>query len=120
MGQGADTHTKDRLLLCAMRLSAAITTDLFLLDSPVAEFKDQTLTSAVTLDGNVFINIDFTDAELTYSGGVPPGFDNCRFNNATFSIDGAAGNTLAFLRSMAPASTNMRFVVQGLIPELQG
>jgi len=85
----------------------------------VAEFKDQTLTGAVTLDGGVFINIDFNYAELSYSGGVPPGFDNCRFTNATFSIDGAAGNTLAFLRSMAPASTNMRFVVLGLLPELK-
>lgn len=95
-------------------------TDLFLLESPVAEFKDQILTGEVTLDGGVFINIDFKDAELNYSGGVPPGFDNCRFTNATFSVDGAAGNTLAFLRSMAPASTNMRFVVLGLLPELQG
>ncbi len=95
-------------------------TDLFLLESPVAEFKDQTLTGEVTLDGNVFINVNFKDAELNYSGGVPPGFDNCRFTNATFSVGGAAGNTLAFLRSMAPASTNMRFVVLGLLPELQG
>lgn len=95
-------------------------TDLFLLESPVAEFKDQTLTGEVTLDGNVFINVDFKDAELNYSGGVPPRFDNCRFTNATFNLGGAAGSTVNFLRSMAPASTNMRFVVLGLLPELQG
>lgn len=92
---------------------------LFQSESLVAEFKDQTLTGAVTLDGSIFINVDFNDAELTYKGGVPPGFDNCRFNNSTFSLVGAAGNTVNFLRSMSPATTNMRFVVLGLIPELQ-
>ena len=86
----------------------------------MAEFKDHTLTGAVTLDDNIFINIDFNDAVLNYDGGVPPGFDNCRFNNATFNLGGAAGNTINFLRAMSPAATNMRSVVLGLIPELQG
>ncbi len=86
----------------------------------MAQFKDQTLTGAVTLDDNDFINIDFTDALLNYDGGVPPRFDNCRFNNATFNLGGAAGNTINLLRMMAPAATNMRPVVLGLIPELQG
>ena len=94
--------------------------DLFPSESPVAEFKDQTLTGAVTLDDNIFINVDFNDAVLNYDGGVPPGFDNCRFNKATFNLGGAAGNTINFLRTMSPTTTNMRSVVLGLIPELQG
>ena len=92
---------------------------LFQSERPVAEFKDQTLTGAVTLDENVFINIDFNDAVLNYDGGVPPDFDNCRFNNATFNLGSAAGNTINFLRAMSPSATNMRSVVLGLIPELQ-
>ena len=86
----------------------------------MAEFKDQTLTGEVALDGNVFINIDFNDAVLTYDGGLPPGFDNCRFNQSSFTFRETAGNTLLFLRAMAPETTNMRSVVLGLIPELQG
>ena len=85
----------------------------------MAEFKDQILTGAVALDDNVFINIDFNDAVLNYEGGATPGFDNCRFHNTTFNLAGAAGNTIAFLRSMAPAATNMRPIVLGLIPELE-
>ncbi|MGX1588780.1 hypothetical protein [Brevundimonas diminuta] len=85
----------------------------------MAEFKDQTLTGDVALDGHVFRNVDFNDAILTYTGGVAPAFDNCRFNNASFSLRGSAANTLHFLRAMAPESTNMRSVVLGLIPELQ-
>ena len=86
----------------------------------MAEFKDQTLTGAVTLDDNDFINIDFTDALLNYDGGVPPPFGNCRFNNASFNLGGGGGNRTTLLAMMAPAATNMRPVVLGLIPELQG
>lgn len=85
----------------------------------MAEFKDQILTGGVTLDGNVFVNVDFNNAVLNYDGGVPPGFDNCRFNGATFNLGSGAGNTILFLRAMAPEATNMRSVVLGLIPELQ-
>ena len=79
---------------------------------------ETTISERVTLDGKTFNDINFEGATLVYAGGTPPSFNNCRFNNATFSFDGAAGNTLAFLKAMAPAHTNMRGVVQGLIPEL--
>lgn len=84
----------------------------------MVETKDQTLTGSVALDGNVFRNIDFRDCQLIYEGGTPPQFDNCRFETASFTFQGPAGATLAFLRAMAPATTNMRPVVLGLIPEL--
>ena len=45
--------------------------------------------------------------------------DSNRFDNATFSFRESAGNTLMFLRAMAPAQTNMRDVVLGLMPELK-
>ena len=86
----------------------------------MAEFKDQILTGDVALDGNTFVNIQFKDAVLNYSGGVPPGFDNCAFDTTSFSFGDAAANTLHFLRAMAPEGTNMRSVVLGLIPELNG
>lgn len=93
---------------------------LFQSERPVAEFKDQILTGDVALDGNTFVNIQFKDAVLNYSGGVPPGFDNCAFDTTSFSFRDSAANTLQFLRAMAPEGTNMRSVVLGLIPELNG
>ena len=85
----------------------------------MAEFKNQTLSGEITLDGNTFLNIDFNDAVLTYDGGPPPSFSNCRFNTARFTFRESASNTLMFLRAMAPAETNMRSIVLGLMPELQ-
>jgi hypothetical protein len=86
----------------------------------MAEFKDQTLTGVVALDGAIFRNVEFKDAVLTYDGGVPPTFDNCRFNQASFTFREHAANTLIFLRAMTPASTGMRSIVDGLMPELNG
>lgn len=85
----------------------------------MAEYRDQTLSGEIALDGNTFINIDFDSAELVYRGGTPPGFEKCRFNVATFSFREQAGNTLIFLNAMAPASTNMREVVLGLLAGLK-
>lgn len=85
----------------------------------MAEFKDQTLSGVIALDSNSFDNIDFEDVELTYDGGRPPAFNNCRFNNVSFTFRESAGNTLMFLRAMAPVETNMRNVVLGLMPELK-
>lgn len=86
----------------------------------MAEFKDQTLTGDVALDGNIFRNIQFKEAVLNYAGGQPPRFDNCAFDTTSFSFRDSAASTLHFLRAMAPESTNMRSVVLGLLPELQG
>jgi hypothetical protein len=85
----------------------------------VAEFKDQTLTGDVVLDGNAFQNIQFKNAVLSYAGGQPPRFDNCAFDTTSFSFRDTAASTLQFLRAMAPESTNMRSVVLGLLPELR-
>ncbi|WP_291832302.1 hypothetical protein [Brevundimonas sp.] len=84
----------------------------------MAEIRDQTLTGAQTLDGNTYINCQFSNARLTFQGGQPPGFVNCTFEDTEFVFDGAAGRTMAFLKAMAPASTNMRHIVLGLLPEL--
>lgn len=86
----------------------------------MAEFKDQTLTGDVALDGAAFVNIHFKNAVLNYAGGQPPRFDNCAFDTTSFTFRDSAANTLQFLRAMAPESTNMRSVVFGLMPELNG
>lgn len=85
----------------------------------MAEYRDQTLSGEIALDGNTFINVDFDGAELIYRGGASPAFSACRFNTANFSFRDQGANTLAFLNAMAPANTNMREVVLGLLPGLK-
>lgn len=79
----------------------------------------QVISREVILDGATFESVDFKDCRLIYRGGSAPSFQDCRFLNATFTFEGAAGNTLSFLRAMAPVQTNMQDVVLGLLPELR-
>ena len=85
----------------------------------MAEFKNQDLIGTITLDGGRFINVDFRNATLVYSGGEAPYIEACRFHDAAFRFEGPASNTLTFLNIMAPRSTNMRSVVEGLLPGLK-
>lgn len=84
----------------------------------MAERRDETIRGNVELDETVFVNCAFKDALLVYRGGTPPSFGNCTFTGSRFVFDGAAGNTLNFLRGMAQPQSNMRPVVLGLMPEL--
>lgn len=83
------------------------------------EVRDQTLSGDLQVEGQNYINCQFSGARLIYRGGTPPGFANCAFDDSNFVFEGAAGQTLNFLRIMAPKATNMREVVLGLIPELR-
>lgn len=85
----------------------------------MAETTNQTLKGVIKLDGATYRDCEFVDAQLTYEGGTPPNFINCRFTNSNFSFVGSAGNTVNFLRAMAPRASNMREVVLGLMPELK-
>lgn len=84
----------------------------------MAEIRDQTLSGDHQIDDNFYVNCQFRNARLIYEGGVPPRFDNCRFDDCDFVFQGPAGRTLAFLRAMSPRTTNMRGIVMGLLPEL--
>lgn len=84
----------------------------------MAEVRDQTLSGDQFVDNHLYVGCTFRNARLIYEGGVPPGFDNCAFQESHFVFQGSAGYTLSFLRQMAPRATNMREVVLGLIPEL--
>lgn len=70
------------------------------------------------IDGTQYQDIAFSNAELIYGGGDPPGFANCTFDATTFTFTDSAAATLVFLRSMAPTQTGMRGIVLGLLPEL--
>jgi hypothetical protein len=85
----------------------------------MAEIKNQTLSGVHAIDGQTFTDVLFKDVTLTYSGGQPPVFQNCRFEGTTFNFVGHANSTVQFLNAMAPTATNMRDVVLGLIPALK-
>lgn len=84
----------------------------------MAETRNQTLSGEIALDGETYVDVLFKDARLIYRGGVPPRFQNCAFDESSFSFMDSAAHTLNFLRAMSPASSNMRAVVLGLMPEL--
>lgn len=72
----------------------------------------------VSLDGQVFSDCEFMKSRLIYAGGEPPIFDNCRFTNCEWRYDGAAGNTLAFLKAVWAAGEKAS--VQAAIKEITG
>lgn len=54
----------------------------------------------VELDGESFSNCDFAACRLIYSGGLPPEFEDCRFDSCEWKFEGGAADTLAYLRLM--------------------
>ncbi|QYF86429.1 hypothetical protein [Brevundimonas sp. PAMC22021] len=88
------------------------------MSSSLAPITDQTFFDRVEVDGQVFRQVVFDGAELVYRGGVMPGFDRCRFLDVTFTFEGAAGETVGFMRALAGASPDLRQVMRDMLPEL--
>ena len=72
----------------------------------------------VELDGQAFSGCEFRACRLVYAGGEPPTFDDCRFDDCDWRLEGAAGRTLAHLRAIWNAGGKAQ--VQGLIKEITG
>lgn len=70
----------------------------------------------VVMDGETFSACEFRDCRLVYSGGEPPRFENCRFDNCDWRLEGPAAHTLSHLRGMWNAGAKP--AVQGLIKEI--
>ena len=85
----------------------------------MADHKNETLSGNITVDGKVFDNVTFREATILYDGGIPPHFLNCAFEATSFNFREQAANTIIFLRAMAPASSGMRSIVEGLVPEMK-
>lgn len=78
---------------------------------PPTEHEGENLSGSISLDGNHYRNCHFDHCVLTYGGGVPPSFTDCRFRDSTLAFVGAAANTLAFLKAMdSPKSGFQRIV----------
>lgn len=80
--------------------------------SPVIEYEGETFSGSISVDGNRYRNCVFDGCVITYGGGVPPSFADCRFRNSRLSFVGAAGNTLLFLKAMDSPSSGLQRVVR--------
>ena len=52
----------------------------------------------VPLDGESFSDCEFRECRMVYSGGETPSFEGCRFDGCEWKFEGAAANTLAYLK----------------------
>ena len=65
---------------------------------------------AVELDGNDFTDCTFQGCTLIYRGGRGPNMNGCDLRDSKFKFEGAAGNTVAFLKAMS--KSGLRAVVK--------
>ena len=54
----------------------------------------------IRIDGQSYLNCQFTRCELVYSGNEVVSFDSCRFIDSHFSFADAAANTANFIGSV--------------------
>jgi hypothetical protein len=54
----------------------------------------------VILDGETFSGCDFAACRLVYSGGPPPRFEHCSFEDCEWKFEEAAAHTLSYLKLM--------------------
>jgi hypothetical protein len=72
----------------------------------------------VTLDGESFEDCEFRECRLVYSGGEPPHFRDCRFDDCEWKFDAAAARTLAHLKLVW--ASGGKAPVQAMIKEITG
>ena len=70
----------------------------------------------VTLDGEEFSDCEFRACRMVYSGGPPPVFDRCRFDECDWRFEDAAARTLAQLKLLW--SVGGKAKVQAIIKEI--
>lgn len=70
----------------------------------------------VMLDGETFRDCAFAACRLVYSGGEPPKFEGCRFSDCEWKFEGAAAQTLSYLKLMW--SVGAKPAVQTMIKEI--
>ena len=68
------------------------------------------------LDGETFSDCAFEACRLVYSGGEPQKFEGCRFNDCEWKFEGAAAQTLSYLKLMW--SVGAKPAVQTMIKEI--
>jgi len=72
----------------------------------------------VRLDGESFSDCEFKKCRMVYAGGSPPVFRDCRFDDCEWRFEGAASDTLEYLKVVWNAGG--KATVQGLIKQITG
>jgi len=82
----------------------------------MADVRGRTFTGGepVQTDGTNFIDCVFESAQLRYSGGVLPGFENCSFGQTGWYFDDAALRTIQLLQAFANQAGGGREFVDDL------
>ena len=70
----------------------------------------------IALDGETFSHCEFSACRLVYSGGEPPQFQGCRFDACEWKFEGAAAQTMSYLKLMW--SVGAKAAVQTTIKEI--
>ncbi len=83
----------------------------------MALYKGKEFEGRVEVDGNSYAACTFVDVVLVYAGGDPPSFAGCLFRNWKFEFTGPAGNTVNFLKSLAPKRSGMSGVIRETFAE---
>jgi hypothetical protein len=73
---------------------------------------------SVVLDGQSFHDCDFRGSQAVYRGGDLPEFHNCQLTQVNWHLEGAADNTLVFLRFLF--TTGNQGLVNEIIKSLRG
>lgn len=84
----------------------------------MALYKGKEFTGRVVVDGHAYAACTFEDVVLVYTGGDPPSFAGCIFRNWRFAFEGQAGNTVNFLKSLAPKNSGLSDVIRETFPEV--
>jgi len=76
------------------------------------QVRDRTFNEAemVDTDGKLFTKCHFENAQLRYSGGELPIFDNCTFATIGWFFDGAALRTIQLLQANGNAEGGRPFI----------
>jgi hypothetical protein len=83
----------------------------------MAQETDRTFTGRVVLDENRYRNCVFSEATLVFYGGQPPTFEACTFERCQWTFNSSAGNTVAFLRTMAHSDGGFRQLFEQIFAE---
>lgn len=72
----------------------------------------------VALDGEDYDGCTFQSCRMVYSGGKPPSFSDCSFQDCDWKFEDAAARTLAHLKVIWAAGGKAQ--VQAMIKEITG
>lgn len=86
----------------------------------MAVVKEQQIANeTVILDGNQYVQCEFTQCKLVYEGGVVPRLQGCHFVRCTWALEEAARRTTLFLRGIYHSGPGGRELVEQTLRQIR-